>query len=381
MPGFCLFISNYLNISININTMSTQTIFRNPFSNVLLAALAYFTIMFIGGCYAKAENKNSTPAPAVTVTPGIPIDGYIVKPAVLKDELEITGTLEPNQEVDIVSELPRKIIRINVKDGVTVRAGQLLFEMDNADLLAQLEKFHQQEKLAKLNEERLHDLIQHEAVVQQDYDQSFTNLKVLQAQITELQVMLDKTRIRAPFSGQLGIVHVYPGAVVSVNTVLTHIQDNSMVKVDFHVPEKYAQTIAIGSIQKFTVASDTKQYDAKVVAREAGVDQSTRTLLVRAVSQNPGRGLLSGQSARMRLSLHSSADALLVSSQALIPSSQGYSVYTIKNNQVQLTPIEIGERGPYAVEVSHGLKKGDTVATSNLLRLMPGATVRFASLK
>jgi membrane fusion protein, multidrug efflux system len=168
---------------------------------------------------------------------------------------------------------------------------------------------------------------------------------------------------------------------VSANTVLTHIQDNSQVKLDFRVPEKYAQTITTGSLQKFTVASDTKQYSAKVIAREAGVDQSTRTLLIRAVSQNPGRTLLAGQSARMQLSLHSTADALMVSSQALIPSSQGYSVYTVKSNQVQLAAIEIGQRGPYTVEVLHGLEKGDTVVTSNLLRLMPGATVRFASLK
>jgi membrane fusion protein, multidrug efflux system len=361
--------------------MSTQTITRNLINSPLLAALAYFTVMFIGGCYAKAEDKTKPVAAISTVAPGIPVDGYIVKPAVLKDELEITGTLEPNQEVDIVSELPRKIIRVNVKDGASVSSGQLLFEMDNADLLAQLEKLHQQEKLAKLNEERLRDLIQHEAVIQQDYDQAFTNLKVLEAQVAELQVTLNKTRIRAPFSGQLGILHVYPGAVVSANTVLTHIQDNSQVKLDFHVPEKYTQTITTGSLQKFTVASDSRQYTAKVIAREAGVDQSTRTLLVRAVSQNPGRVLLAGQSARMQLSLHSSADALMVSSQALIPSSQGYSVYTVKSNQVQLAPIEIGQRGPYTVEVLHGLTKGDTVVNSNLLRLTPGATVRFASLK
>ena len=361
--------------------MSTQTITRNLISSPLLAAVAYFTIMFIGGCYAKAEDKPAATTQAAISTPGIPVDGNIVQPAVLKDELEITGTLEPNQEVDIVSELPRRIVRINVKDGATVRSGQLLFEMDNADLLAQLEKLHQQEKLASLNEERLRDLISHEAVVQQDYDQSFTNLKVIQAQIVELQVLLNKTRIRAPFSGQLGILHVYPGAVVSVNTVLTHIQDNSAVKVDFQVPEKYAQTISVGSLQKFTVASDNKLYNARVVAREAGVDQHTRTLLVRAVSQNPGRLLLAGQSARMQLSLHSSADALTVYSQALIPSSQGYSVYTVKNNQVQLTPVEIGQRSAFSVEVLHGLNKGDTVVTSNLLRLMPGATVRFASIK
>jgi membrane fusion protein (multidrug efflux system) len=361
--------------------MTTQIFSRKPAPCLLLAVLAYFTMMFIAGCFAKAEDKAVTNASAAAVAPGIPVDGYIVKPAILNDELEITGTLEPNQEVDIVSELPRKIIRVNVKDGATVLTGQLLFELDNADLLAQLEKLHQQEKLAKLNEERMHDLIQHEAVVQQDYDQAFTNLKVLQAQIVELQVMLNKTRIRAPFSGQLGIVHIYPGAVVSVNTVLTHIQDNSLVKLDFHVPEKYAQTIITGSIQKFTVASDTKLYNAKVIAREAGVDQNTRTLLVRAVSSNPGRVLLAGQSARIHLSLHSSTDALMVLSQALIPSSQGYGVYTVKNNQAKLTEVEIGQRDPSSVEILHGLNKGDTVITSNLLRLMPGAPVRFVSLK
>jgi membrane fusion protein (multidrug efflux system) len=361
--------------------MTAQTISRNLLNSPLLAALAYFSIMFIGGCMARAEDKKPASSIEVVAAPGLPVDGNIIRPALLKDELEITGTLQPNQEVDIVSELPRRIIRISIKDGASVKAGQLLFEMDNADLLAQLEKLHQQEKLAKLSEERLRDLIQHEAVVQQDYDQSFTNLKVLQAQIVELQVMLNKTRIRAPFSGQLGIVHVYPGAVVSVNTVLTHIQDNSLVKLDFHVPEKYARTISIGSLQKFTVASDSKQYNARVIAREAGVDQSTRTLLVRAVSQNPGHILLAGQSARLQLSLHAAADALMVSSQALIPSSQGYSVYIVKNSQVQLTPVAIGQRGAYTVEVLHGLSNGDTVVTSNLLRLTPGAVVRFASLR
>ena len=67
----------------------------------------------------------------------------------------------------------------------------------------------------------------------------------------------------------------------------------------------------------------------------------------------------------------------MVSSQALMPSSQGYSVYTVKNNHVQLSPVEIGQRSPYAVEVLHGLNNGDTVVTSNLLRLMPGAAVQI----
>jgi membrane fusion protein, multidrug efflux system len=361
--------------------MFTRTLTKNLVPGKSLAiALSLIVIVALAGCYARG--KDNTAAPVANAAPqAVPVDGNIIKPTSLKEEVEITGSLAANQQVDVVSELTRRIVRVNAREGAYVQAGQLLFELDNADLQAQLEKFRQQEKLALLNEERLRDLIKHEAVVQQDYDQAFTNLKVLQAQIAELQVMINKTHIRAPFSGQIGIVHVYPGAVVSVNTVLTNIQDNSVVKVDFSVPEKYAHVITTGSEQKFTVASDSKQYTAKVIARESRLDQATRTLLVRAVSQNPGRVLLPGQSARLQLSLHSSSDALVVSSQALMPSSQGYSVYVAKNNHVQVVPIEIGQRGPSSVEVLHGLNNGDTVITSNLLRLVPGALVQFVTIK
>jgi membrane fusion protein (multidrug efflux system) len=336
-------------------------------------------LISLSGCVAKAkEPATSKPAAAPQATP---VDGTIIQPSILTDDIEITGTLVANQQVDIVSELTRKITVVHAKEGTVVKAGDLLFQLDDADLKAQLEKLRQQEKLALLNEERLHDLIKHEAVVQQDYDQAFTNLKVLQAQILELQVLISKTRIKAPFAGKIGLINTYPGAVVSTNTVLANIQDNSLVKIDFNVPEKYTNTIASGSEQKFTVTSDHKQYTARVISREAKLDPNTRTLLVRAIARNPGNTLIPGQSARLNLSLRASTNALMVSSQAMIPSSQGYSVYVSRNNQVQLVPIEIGQRNPYAVEVLKGLQQGDTVITSNLLRLMPGSAVRFVTLK
>lgn len=354
-------------------------ILKHPIRQSLTLILSLIIILAIAGCYAKGNEK--TNAPANLLPQATPVDGNIIKPASLQEQIEVTGTLVANQQVDIVSELTRKITRVNVKEGNFVKAGTLLFQLDDEDLKAQLEKLHQQEKLSILNEERLRDLIKHEAVVQQDYDQAFTNLKVLQAQIAELQVMIRKTQIRAPFDGQVGIINIHPGAIVSTNTLLTNIEDNSSVKVEFSVPEKYAAIIVPGSEQKFSVASDSKQYTTKVVARESKLDQNTRTLLVRAVTQNPGRVLLPGQSARLNLSLHSSNEALLVSSQALIPSSQGYSVYVSKENHVQLTPIEIGQRGPFTVQVLKGLNNGDTVVTSNLLRLQPGAAVQFVTLK
>lgn len=349
--------------------------------NRLIQLPAYIlALSLLAGCYGTtADDKPETPAPAASSA--LPVDGRIILPNSLTEALEVTGSLVANQQVDIVSELTRKIVRVNVKEGSVVRQGALLFQLDDADLQAQLEKLRQQEKLALLNEERLRDLIKHEAVIQQDYDQAFTNLKVLQAQVLELQVMIAKTRIKAPFDGQIGIIHVYPGAIVSTNTVLTNIQDNSNVQVEFSVPEKYSPLIKHGSKQKFSVASDAKEYTATVVAREASLNHDTRTLLVRATSPNPGRVLIPGQSARLSIAMHSSDNALLVSSQAMIPSSAGYSVFVSRNSKAELVPIEIGQRNAESVEVVKGLKTGDTVITSNILRLSPGSEIKFVTLK
>jgi len=341
-----------------------------------VAALA----VIIAACTTKAEDLGKN-TPAASRPTGIPVDGAIVKPGVVRDELDVTGTILANQQVNIVSELTRKIVRVNIHEGSHVKQGTLLFLLDDADLQAQLQRFQQQEKLALLNEERLRDLIEKEAVAQQDYDEASTNLRVLRAQVQELQVMINKTRIVAPFDGQIGMINVYPGAIVSTNTVLTNIEDNSVVKVEFAVPEKYTNIIALGSEQFFTTTSDTKRYTTKVVARGASLSEDTRTLLVRGVTANPDGRLLPGQSARLTLSLSASSSALTVVSQALIPSSTGYSVFVARGGKAEAIPVDIGQRSTGTIEITKGLAAGDTVIVSNLLRLAPGAPVQFASVK
>jgi len=359
-----------------------NSVLKHPLVKVLPYVLGFWLLAFlIEACVSKADdlgNKAVASKPEIVYTP---VDGVIVQPAEVSEEFEVTGTLVANQQVEIVSELTRKVVRVNVKEGSKVKEGTLLFQLDDADLQAQLERYHQQEKLALLNEERLKDLIANEAIAQQDYDQAATNLKVLQAQIRELQVTIDKTKIRAPFNGQVGIINVHPGTIVSVNTILTDIEDNSLIKVDFTVPEKYTNVISPGSVHSFTIASDDKQYQTKVIARAASLSANTRTLLVRAQTANPDGRLLPGQSARLNLSLSTSNDALAVTSNALIPSSQGYTVYVSRKNVVKAVPVQIGQRNENSVVITDGLQKGDTVITSNLLRLIPGSAVQFVTLK
>lgn len=359
-----------------MNILSNHTLRTTIQSTIGFSILAGLIL----GCTIKADNLDK-PAAAVSAPVGVPVDGVIVQARAVSETLEVTGTIVANQQVEIVSELTRRIVHVNVREGSKVKKGALLFQLDDADLQAQLERLRQQEKLAALNEQRLKDLLEKEAIAQQDYDEAFTNLKVLKAQILELQVAIDKTRIVAPFDGQIGMINTHPGTIVSVNTVLTNIEDNSVVKVEFSIPEKYTNVIQIGSEQTFSITSDQKQYKTKVIARGASLSEDTRTLLIRGITANPDGKLLPGQSARLIVSLSTSPEAIAVASQALIPTSSGYIVYVSRSNKVQALPVEIGQRGAGAIEITKGLTKGDTVITSNLLRLAPGTPVQLVSLK
>lgn len=352
-------------------------------SGLIITAVILLSVFFKGYTSEKPESAKATTKeqPASVAPVGVPVDGQVLHSESLNEEMTVSGTLMAYQEVSISSELNRKVVAVHAKEGKFVNAGTLLFKLDDADLLAELEQLKQQEKLVLLNERRLKDLIDREAAIQQDYDQAFTNLKVLQAKIEQLKVMIAKTSIRAPFSGYLGIVNVYTGAFVTPGSPLALLTDNSRLKIDFAVPEKHANTLKTGDEVQYNVESNDKIYKGRIVAHEAGLDQKTKTLLMRAVTDNKGSELLPGQSARLTLRLSNTGNALMVPNQALIPSSKGYSVYVANAGKAGFKSIEVGERNAFSVHVTKGLAPGDTIITSNMLRLTPGSAIHLVSIK
>lgn len=346
-------------------------------SGLVLAGLVLGSVLLKG-----YKSKGTTPEKTTKVpeSQGIPVDGQVLRSHSLGEDLTVSGTLMAFREVNIMSELNRKIVTVYAREGKFVAAGTVLFKLDDADLLAELEQLKQQEKLGLINERRLKDLTDNEAAVQQDYDQAFTNLKVIQSKIEQLKVTIDKTSIRAPFAGNLGIVNVYQGAYVSPGTSLALLTDNNQVKIDFAVPEKHAGSLKDGDVVDYQVESDEKPHSARIVAHESRLDPNTRTLLMRAVGSNAGHELLPGQSARLRIRLTTTGNALMVPNQALIPSSQGYSVFVVNGDKAAFKNIEVGQRNAFSVHVTKGLANGDTVITSNMLRLTPGTPIDLVSV-
>jgi membrane fusion protein (multidrug efflux system) len=172
---------------------------------------------------------------------------------------------------------------------------------------------------------------------------------------------------------------VSEGAWITPETPLTTLQDVSRIKVDFTLPERYAGAVAIGRSFRFRVAGRGEDFEGRVLALESAIDAPTRSLLVRGVAENPSGALLPGAFASVELPIERPAEGILAPAQAIVPSAAGHAVWVLRDGRAELREVEIGLRTRDEVEIVRGLAPGETVLTTNLLRLRPGARVERAS--
>lgn len=299
---------------------------------------------------------------------------HTVKVEPFAQTITTVGTLRANESVVLVSELSRRLVKIVVKEGSEVAKDDLLFKLDDSDLLAELGEIEARLRLASTNKERVNTLLPRKAISQQEFDITTAEVDILGARRNTQAVEISKTEIRAPFAGRVGVRQVSEGAFVSPSTPLVTLQDVSRIKVDFPLPERYAGEVKPGQKFTFTVAGSGRIYEGVVTVLEPAIEESTRSLLVRGLCAEP-MGLLPGGFAEVSLTLDGLANGLLVPSQAIVPSPRGQGVYLIENGRATLRPVEIGIRTDARVQVLRGLKEGDLVATTNLLRIRPGLEV------
>lgn len=299
---------------------------------------------------------------------------HVVKRAPFAQTLSTVGTLRANEAVTLVSELSRRLVKIQVQEGSEVAAGELLFKLDDSDLVAELGEIEVSLKLARANKTRVDNLMSRNAISQQEADVAISELNLLEAQHKTKAVQVAKTEIRAPFAGRVGVRQVSEGAFVSPTTPLITLQDVSRIKVDFPLPERYSGAVDPGQKFTFTVAGNGQVFGGTVAVVEPSIDATTRSLLVRGVCPDP-KGLRPGGFAEVSLTLDSQGAGFMVPSQALVPSPRGQGVYVIAGGKARLQTVEIGVRTDDQVQVLRGLNEGDVVAVTNLLRIRPGAEV------
>lgn len=325
--------------------------------------------MLVADLFAQSGAKPAAPLKA---------ELHTVKSAPFAQTISTVGTLRANESVTLVSELSRLLTKVHVKEGSEVKAGDLLFKLDDSDLQAELKQVDAQLQLAEVNKQRAENLAPRKAMSQQEYDAAISTYNLLLARKNTQEVQIAKTEIRAPFSGRVGVRQVSEGAYVSPQTPLISLQDVSSIKVDFPLPERYAAEVSAGQKFTFTVAGSGTVYEGGVTVLEPAIDAATRSLLVRGLCSSP-KGLLPGGFAEVSLTLEKLANGFMVPSQAIVPSPRGQGVWLIESGRAKLQPVEIGIRTEDKVQILRGVKDGDIVATTNLLRIRPGLEVSSAA--
>ena len=334
----------------------------------LLSALAGYAL----------QKRPTSPGPAAAASApaaaAIPVDVVTAARAPFDVQVQATGTLLPRESVELVSELSRRLVKVRADEGAQVKKGQVLFELDAADLNAELGRLEVQSRLAKVTLERNEKLSSEGLLTQQELDTARANLDAAAAQRRVLGVTLGKTVIRAPFAGTLGLRRVSEGAWLSPSTVLATLQDTSTLKLDFTLPERYGGLVAVGGGFKFKISGSGETFEGKVLAQEPMVDKQTRSISVRGVvEQKPA--LLPGTFATVEVPLRTE-QALLIPAIAVVPDVDGRRVFVVQDGVARGVPVEIGARTTDRVQILSGLKEGDQVVVSNLLRMRSGAKVK-----
>jgi membrane fusion protein (multidrug efflux system) len=310
-------------------------------------------------------------------TPAVAVDVYAVHPEPLEVQVTATGTLLGREAVELVSELSRRLLKVHAEEGKRVAKGDVLFELDAADLQAEWGKLDVRERLARATLERTERLATEGLSNQQELDLARARVDEVGADRQALRVTLARTLIRAPFAGTLGLRRVSEGAWLSPSTVLSTLQDTSSLKLDFTLPERYAGAVSTGGSFRFRVEGHAETYSGKVAAIEPSVDAATRSLLVRGLIDGTTT-LVPGSAANVELPLRVE-QALLVPAIAIIPGIEGRRVFVADHGRARSTPVEVGYRTADRAQIVLGLNPGDQVITTNLLRVREDMPVTVAA--
>lgn len=320
--------------------------------------------------FISCNSKNKRQV--LTEKPPVMVDVIIAGAENVASDLEVNGTVLSNEMIELHPEISGRLVYLNIPDGAPVKAGAILAKVNDADLQAQLEQQKVQLELASKTEQRLRDLLKVNGVNQADYDAALSQVNTIQANIRVLDAQIDKTVIRAPFAGVLGLRVVSPGAYVTPQTLIGTLQQTDKVKIDFTVPEASASVVKKGNMVKIQTNESAQNVVATISAIEPQINSATRNIKVRALLSSgtiqPGEFV--------KILLDQNRNGIVVPTNAIIPDALSNQVVVVKNQKAVFVNVETGLRNANLVELISGVNAGDSIIVSGMLFVRPNGAIK-----
>lgn len=324
-----------------------------------------------------AENEPKAVSQAPAPRNILNVNGLVIAPQSLTDDISMTGNLLPDEVVDLTFETSGKIVEINFQEGTAVRKGDLLAKVNDKPLVAQLARYEAQLKLAQDRVFRQSALLKKDAVSQEAYEQAITELAKLNAEIEIINSNIALTELRAPFDGVIGLRNVSEGAYASPSVVVAKLTKISPLKIDMYIPERYADQVKVGTPLTFTVEGQNTTYRASVYAKESEVDKATRTLAVRAIYANANGRLMPGRFISARIRMQDIPNAIAIPTEAIVPEMGVDKVFVYRSGKAHSVAVKTGLRTDALIHIVEGLSVGDTIITSGTLQLREDLPVKL----
>jgi membrane fusion protein (multidrug efflux system) len=346
----------------------------------LILVLLLLTVMF-GGIFGwkyfsgqkLAAMMGKPPPPATIASAQVRLETW-------QPYLHAVGSVEATQGVSVTTEVPGQVRKILAESGQHVEAGDVILQLDDSVDKAELEGLIAQHTLGKLQFERARKLLKDRSVSQSEYDQSRAQMDSAAATVTSKRALIAKKVVRAPFSGQLGIVEVNLGEYLSPGATIVPLQALDPVFVDYTLPERHFARVRVGQPVKVEVqAYADRTFEGIISAVNPGIDSGTRSLRLRATLDNPDHLLRHGMFAEVRTVLPARDGILTLPRTAITYNPYGESVFVIQNKDgaqiVQRRPVKTGEVREGRVEIVEGLQAGQQVVSAGQNKLRNGQAV------
>ena len=315
--------------------------------------------------------------------PEFPVTAMVTKAQDWVPTIEAIGFIEPNQGVTLSTELAGTIDAITFESGKPVKAEQLLLSLDSTVERANLRASQAKLPAAKAKFERFQNLYKTSSISKEQLDEAEAAYRSLEADIESLKATIARPEVRAPFSGVVGLRNVFLGQYLQPGTDIVRLEDTSVMRLRFTVPQTDISKITLGQTIKINVdAYPQTQFDGHITAIEPAVNYQSGLIQVQADIPNNDGQLRSGMFARASIILPTVKDQIVIPQTAISFTLYGQNVYVLKEgeetdkegNKVKVlrakqVVVKAGERRGNDVHVLSGIQAGDQIVLSGQVRL------------
>ena len=356
--------------------MLKRMILMLTLAGVLVATLGFVKFKQIQT--AMAEGAAFQPPPEAVTT-------VIAKTEKWSSTLSAVGSVAAVQGVKVSADLPGKVERITFDSGRSVRAGDVLVELNTRQELAQLAALEAERDLARLNFDRMQGLLNERVISKAEFDQATTQQHQTEARVGEIRATIARKTIRAPFAGMLGIRLVNLGQYLREGDPVVELQSLSPIYVNFDVPQQAASQVRVGRDVRITAneAADAA-VTGRITAIDAIVNEATRNVRVQATLPNRDGALRPGMFVQAEVVTGASQPVIALPASAINYAPFGDSVFIVTDLKspdgktyrgVKQQFVKLGATRGDQVAVLSGVNPSDEVVTSGLFKLRTGVAV------